>query len=57
MLEAGAVLMRTDTELVLKCRRVVPGRLLAEGFAFSYPEWLQAARELCARWRAGTAWG
>jgi NAD dependent epimerase/dehydratase family enzyme len=57
MLEAGAVLMRTETELVLKSRRVVPGRLLEAGFAFRYPEWPQAARELCARWRAATARG
>ena len=27
MLEIGALLMRTETELVLKSRRVVPGRL------------------------------
>ena len=27
MLEAGAFVMRTETELVLKSRRVVPGRL------------------------------
>ena len=32
---------------------VVPGRLLAAGFAFEYPEWPAAARELCARARTG----
>jgi NAD dependent epimerase/dehydratase family enzyme len=53
MLEAGAVLMRTETELVLKSRRVVPGRLLADEFEFRWPRWPDAARELCARWRAG----
>jgi uncharacterized protein len=53
MLEAGAVLMRTETELVLKSRRVIPGRLTAAGFEFSWPRWPDAARELCARWRAG----
>lgn len=52
MLEAAAVVMRTETELVLKSRRVVPGRLLAEGFAFDWPVWPAAARELVARWRA-----
>jgi NAD dependent epimerase/dehydratase family enzyme len=52
MLELGAVFMRTETELVLKSRRVVPGRLLEAGFTFEYPEWPAAARELCARWRA-----
>ena len=30
MLEIGAVFMRTETELILKSRRVVPGRLLDE---------------------------
>lgn len=51
MLEIGAWLMRTETELVLKSRRVVPGRLLSEGFAFDFPEWEGAARELVGRWR------
>lgn len=52
MLEIGAFLLRTESELVLKSRRVVPGRLLADGFAFQYPEWTGAAEELCRRWRA-----
>ena len=52
MLEVGALLMRTETELVLKSRRVVPTRLLESGFAFRFPEWPDAARDLCARWRA-----
>jgi len=43
--------MRTESELVLKSRRVVPGRLLSTGFQFLFPEWLPAARELVARWR------
>jgi uncharacterized protein (TIGR01777 family) len=51
MLEIGAFLLRTESELVLKSRRVVPGRLLADGFAFQYPEWPAAAAELCRRWR------
>ncbi len=50
MLEIGAWVMRTDTELVLKSRRVVPGRLRAAGFAFDLPEWPAAARDLVARW-------
>jgi hypothetical protein len=50
MLEIGALLMRTETELVLKSRRVVPGRLLAAGFDFEFPEWPAAARDLCDRW-------
>lgn len=38
MLEIGAFFMRTETELIIKSRRVVPGRLLAEGFAFEFPD-------------------
>ena len=37
MLECGAFFLRTETELVIKSRRVVPGRLLKEGFAFEHP--------------------
>ena len=51
MLEIGAFFMRTETELILKSRRVVPGRLLALGFPFRYPHWAEAARELCAHAR------
>lgn len=54
MLEIGAVFLRTETELILKSRRVVPGRLLAHGFQFKFPEWPAAARDLVARWRIGT---
>lgn len=49
MLELGAVFLRTETELILKSRRVVPGRILESGFAFEYSEWSGAARELCAK--------
>ena len=51
MLEIGACVIRTETELILKSRRVVPGRLAAAGFRFEYPEWEGAARELVGRWR------
>ena len=51
MLELGAVLMRTETELVLKSRRVVPSRMIASGFKFEFPHWEQAARDLVRRWR------
>jgi uncharacterized protein (TIGR01777 family) len=51
MLEIGAVFMRTETELVLKSRRVVPGRLLEAGFTFDHPDWPVAAAELISRWR------
>ncbi|HET7812997.1 MAG TPA: DUF1731 domain-containing protein [Candidatus Baltobacteraceae bacterium] len=46
MLEAGALVMGSEIELVLKSRRVVPRRLLESGFAFVYPEWPAAARDL-----------
>jgi uncharacterized protein (TIGR01777 family) len=46
MLEVGALFMRTETELVLKSRRVVPGRLLDAGFRFDFPEWQDAVRDL-----------
>jgi NAD dependent epimerase/dehydratase family enzyme len=52
MLEIGAFFLRTDTELVLKSRRVVPGRLLDAGFRFEIPGWAGAAEDLVARWRA-----
>jgi uncharacterized protein len=51
MLEIGAFIRRTDTELLLKSRRVIPGRLLAAGFRFEFPEWSAAARDLVSRWR------
>lgn len=53
MLELGAFAMRTETELVLKSRRVVPGKLLASGFEFRYPEWPAAAADLATRKSAG----
>jgi uncharacterized protein len=53
VLELGAVLLRTETELILKSRRVVPGRLLDDGFQFEFPEWTAAATDLVRRWRNG----
>jgi uncharacterized protein (TIGR01777 family) len=51
MLELGAVFMKTETELILKSRRVVPGILLKRGFSFKFPSWPQAAEDLCRRWQ------
>jgi hypothetical protein len=48
MLEIGAFLLRTETELVIKSRRVVPGKLLASGFTFRYPQILPAIKQLTA---------
>ncbi|HXK21525.1 MAG TPA: DUF1731 domain-containing protein [Myxococcota bacterium] len=52
MAEVGAFLLRSDTELLLKSRRVVPGRLCRAGFTFEFATWLDAARDLVARRRA-----
>ena len=51
MLEIGAIFIRTETELILKSRRVIPGRLTAHGFKFDFPEWPAAAQDLVRRWR------
>jgi uncharacterized protein (TIGR01777 family) len=51
LLEIGTWLMRTESELVLKSRRVIPGRLLDAGFQFHFPDWPAAARDLVHRWR------
>lgn len=51
MAEIGAFALRTDTELLLKSRRVVPGRLLEAGFTFDHPEWPKAADDLVRRVR------
>jgi uncharacterized protein (TIGR01777 family) len=51
MLEFGALFLRTETELILKSRRVVPGRLLEHGFKFEFADWQEAARDLVERWR------
>ncbi len=53
MLELGAIFMRTETELVLKSRRVIPGVLAATGFQFTFPTWPEAAVDLYRRWQAG----
>ncbi len=51
MLSLGAVFMGTETELVLKSRRVVPSLLLELGFEFEFSHWPDAAKNLCERWR------
>ena len=51
MIEVGAFLRRTESELILKSRRVIPGRLMTAGFQFEYSQWPAAARELVGRWR------
>jgi uncharacterized protein len=49
MLELGAYALRTETELVLKSRRVVPQRLVDAGFQFEFPDWPEAVKDLLAR--------
>ena len=52
MAEIGAFALRSDTELLLKSRRVVPGRLLDAGFAFAHGQWDEAAEDLVRRVRS-----
>lgn len=49
MLEVGAFALRTETELILKSRRVVPKRLLDDGFSFRFPSWPEACGDLARR--------
>lgn len=49
MLEMGTFLMKSETELVLKSRRVIPTRLIEAGFSFRYPLWAEAAKDLALR--------
>ncbi|MGH9810954.1 MAG: DUF1731 domain-containing protein, partial [Terriglobia bacterium] len=53
MLEIGAFLLRTETELILKSRRVVARRLTEAGFEFLFPTWPEAVADLVERRRAG----
>jgi uncharacterized protein (TIGR01777 family) len=48
MLEIGAIFLRTETELILKSRRVVPGKLLRSGFNFRFPTMREAIADLRA---------
>ncbi|MDR3689312.1 MAG: DUF1731 domain-containing protein [Fimbriimonas sp.] len=54
MAEIGAWAMGTETELILKSRRVVPTRLLEAGFAFRFPHWREAAADLSEGRGAGS---
>ncbi len=46
MLEIGAFLLRTEPELMIKSRRVIPQRLLESGFTFSFPNLCDAFADL-----------
>ena len=51
-LELGSAAIRTETELVLKSRWVLPERLLEAGYRFHYPDLEQALREIVETRRA-----
>jgi uncharacterized protein (TIGR01777 family) len=52
MLELGAIPMQTESELILKSRRVACTKLLQNGFQFTFPNWQEASGDLCQSWRA-----
>lgn len=49
LLKIGTRILGTEPELVLKSRKVVPGRLIEEGFTFEFPEWSTACSDLVDR--------
>jgi uncharacterized protein len=53
MLEIGALFLRTETELPLKSRWVLPSKLLSAGFKFHYPTWSEAATQIANRIKSG----
>jgi uncharacterized protein (TIGR01777 family) len=51
LLAIGMFFLRTEPELVLKSRYIVPGRLFEAGFQFKFPTWPEAAADLVRQWR------
>jgi uncharacterized protein (TIGR01777 family) len=49
MLELGAFFLRTETELIIKSRQVVPGRLIGAGFQFRFPHLREALVDLSGK--------
>lgn len=49
LLEIGCALLKTESELVLKSRRVIPTRLIESGFKFEFPTWSEACKEINSR--------
>ena len=49
MLKLGAIVMRTDVELILKSRRVISTRLMNAGFNFAFRDWESASADLVRR--------
>jgi len=50
-IKLGALILRTEPELVLQSCRAVPGRLLETGFEYEFPQWSEAAEDLVRQWR------
>lgn len=46
LLEIGARMIKTETELILKSRNVIPKKLQEAGFQFTYPDLTEATKEL-----------
>jgi NAD dependent epimerase/dehydratase family enzyme len=46
MLEIGAVFLQTETELILKSRRVISTKLESTGFRFQFSELKQTLEDL-----------
>jgi uncharacterized protein (TIGR01777 family) len=53
----GTIGLKTDIELMLKSRRVIPSKLLDTGFQFMHPSWPTACPKLVARWKEGRLLG
>jgi uncharacterized protein (TIGR01777 family) len=51
LIQIGTFLMRTEPELVLKSRWVLPERLQAAGFQFQFADWASAANNLVKQMR------
>lgn len=49
LLEIGAIFLQTQTELVLKSRKVISKRLEEEGFEFDFPTIEEAFKEICQK--------
>jgi uncharacterized protein len=47
MVELATFFLRSESELILKSRRVIPTKLIASGFQFNFPNWTDAAKNLC----------
>ncbi len=56
MLEVGAFFLRTETELIIKSRRVIPGRLLEAGFRFEFETFAGALENLVKQPKPAQAW-